>query len=139
MTLLKKDLGDADRFAEIYTALISNDREDMIQRNLNLVRRECPVAALGTLKGQRTVSVLPGTVRSGSTGKFDIELSDRLTRTDESHPLIVLNRSEMRGYRTTTSSVAADSSAAKQAATAARESVGGTISGARSSATHRRK
>lgn len=78
LTLLKKDVGDAERFAAIYTALISKDRSDLLVPSLNLVRRECPVAVLGKLKGQREVSVSLGTVPDGSTSKFDVELSEPL-------------------------------------------------------------
>ena len=80
MTLLKKDVGNSDRFSEVYAALIGDDRNALADKNLNLVRRECPVAVLGTLKDQRTVSVSLGTLPEGTTEKLDIQLSAPLDK-----------------------------------------------------------
>lgn len=78
MTLLQHDVGNGHRFAEIYRALISDDRQDLLDPQLNLVRRECPVGVLGTLPRQRSVTASLGTVPEGSTGGFDVEIAEPL-------------------------------------------------------------
>lgn len=77
MTLLARDVGDGNRFADVYEALISTDRAAITDAALGLVRRECTVAVLGRLPRQSQHRVSLGRVAEES-GRFEIELSEPL-------------------------------------------------------------
>jgi hypothetical protein len=77
MTLLRRDVGDSTRFAQVYEALISPDRSVITDPQLGLVRRECTVAALQSLAGKNQTQVLLGKVPDGSD-QFEAELSEAI-------------------------------------------------------------